>query len=319
MDLISVIMPVYNSQDSVKNSIDSVLKQEYSNFELIVIDDGSTDNTKNIVKNINDPRIRYLYQDNFGQGIARNTGLLEARGKYIAFIDADDRYEDYYLLRSIELFNRYDVDVIEFNYSVISNKKEKRMVLYNSLEYFEKKNIVINFLKKGLKIPNSTYPVWNKIYKKEKIEGVFFSNNSYNEDYLFNFEVMSCIDTMIGINFKSYNYDRSTTSTTISPLTHKDMCLIDNAKLVFDMSEDKEKKYTEARYYHTFFSLYLKKWRYGSADLSKNDLKIILNGMNKGINILLSSCISLKRKFLLLGMYVRSIIYEKGVLNEKKL
>lgn len=88
--LVSAIMPVYNEEDAIKEAIDSICSQEFQNWELIIIDDGSTDSTSRIIHQINDERIRYYYQENKGRGAARNKGLLKARGDYIAITDADD-------------------------------------------------------------------------------------------------------------------------------------------------------------------------------------------------------------------------------------
>jgi glycosyltransferase involved in cell wall biosynthesis len=91
---ISVILPTYNSARTIGESIDSVLKQTYPDFELIVVDDGSTDNTKKIVYGYTDRRIIYIYQSNQERSAARNKGIAHARGKYIAFIDSDDIWID---------------------------------------------------------------------------------------------------------------------------------------------------------------------------------------------------------------------------------
>lgn len=89
--LISVIIPVYNGEAFLKNAVESVLMQTYSNIEVIIIDDGSTDNTKKIVKRFKDS-VTYLYQENGGIGSARNLGIKQARGEYLAFLDADDEW-----------------------------------------------------------------------------------------------------------------------------------------------------------------------------------------------------------------------------------
>ena len=90
--LVSVIMPAYNAAGYISQAIDSMLNQEYTNWELIVIDDGSSDDTANIVKAFDDPRIRYFYQENRGQAAALNRGLDLARGDYLTTLDTDDWY-----------------------------------------------------------------------------------------------------------------------------------------------------------------------------------------------------------------------------------
>jgi len=94
-ELVSVIIPCHNNASTILRAIDSVLKQTYQNIEIIVIDDVSTDNSTNIVKSINDPKVTLLVnKTNLKAGITRNVGLDKARGQYIAFLDADDAYRE---------------------------------------------------------------------------------------------------------------------------------------------------------------------------------------------------------------------------------
>ncbi len=88
--MISVVIPLYNKETSVAQSLQSVLSQSYDDFEVVIVDDGSTDGSVAIVEAINDPRIRLIRQENGGPSKARNTGVKNARGEWIVFLDADD-------------------------------------------------------------------------------------------------------------------------------------------------------------------------------------------------------------------------------------
>jgi len=92
--LISIITPVYNVEKFIVETIESVIKQTYTNWELILIDDGSTDNSSEICKQyaVKDKRIKYIYKTNSGQAAARNLGIKNAKGEYITFLDSDDLY-----------------------------------------------------------------------------------------------------------------------------------------------------------------------------------------------------------------------------------
>jgi glycosyltransferase involved in cell wall biosynthesis len=89
---VSVVIPAYNYAKFLANTVDSVLCQTYGNFELIVVDDGSVDNTRAVVEAYHDGRVRYVFQENSGLSAARNTGIRQARFDYIAFLDADDEW-----------------------------------------------------------------------------------------------------------------------------------------------------------------------------------------------------------------------------------
>lgn len=111
-ELISVIIPTYNRAYIIQDSIFSVLNQTYKDIELLVIDDGSTDDTESKVKEIHDNRIRYIKQENKGACAARNKGILLANGKYIAFNDSDDIWYEYKLERQINTLKKYDADIV---------------------------------------------------------------------------------------------------------------------------------------------------------------------------------------------------------------
>lgn len=88
--LISMIVPTYNREELIAETIESVLSQTYTDFELLIVDDGSTDNTAAVVGSFQDPRIRYLPKENAERGAARNYGIRNARGRYVVFLDSDD-------------------------------------------------------------------------------------------------------------------------------------------------------------------------------------------------------------------------------------
>lgn len=88
----NVVIPTYNREVFLKRCLDSMLGQEYQNWEAVVVDDGSTDNTRSLVKEYDDDRIRYFFKENGGTASARNAGINNSEGKYIAFLDSDDEY-----------------------------------------------------------------------------------------------------------------------------------------------------------------------------------------------------------------------------------
>ncbi len=111
-DLVSVIIPTYNRGYTIKRAIDSVLAQTHENLELIIVDDGSTDDTKQLIDSIDDKRLSYYYLEHKGACTARNFGIDKAKGSYIAFQDSDDSWRKNKLERQLELMNEKEASII---------------------------------------------------------------------------------------------------------------------------------------------------------------------------------------------------------------
>ncbi|MCQ2495203.1 MAG: glycosyltransferase [Lachnospiraceae bacterium] len=110
--MVSIIIPTFNRGSTIKESIQSVLTQTYTNFELIIVDDGSTDNTREVVLSIDDNRIRYIYQNNSGACAARNNGIDNSVGAFIAFHDSDDIWHEDKLEKQMCVFNNSVADIV---------------------------------------------------------------------------------------------------------------------------------------------------------------------------------------------------------------
>lgn len=110
--MVSVIIPTYNRAASIEKSIESVIGQSYRDIEVIIVDDGSTDDTEQIVKRIRDERIRYYYQENSGACSARNVGIDLAKGDYIAFQDSDDVWHPNKLNRQMKMAQKTNADIL---------------------------------------------------------------------------------------------------------------------------------------------------------------------------------------------------------------
>lgn len=105
--LVSVAMPLFNKAAEVGRAIESVLAQTFADFEVVVIDDGSTDGSGEIVKRFSDPRIRMVRQPNAGQGPARHQGIIQGRGEFVAFLDPDDEWLPWFLERGLALLRDF--------------------------------------------------------------------------------------------------------------------------------------------------------------------------------------------------------------------
>lgn len=159
--LISIITPTYNHEKYIEKCIKSVLAQSYPNWEQIIIDDGSTDNTKNLISNFKDSRIKYIRQDN--KGIWRlkeiyNTALKHSKGKIIAILEGDDFWPPYKLENQIKSFNNQDV-VLSWGKAIIVDENEDTIGYSpKSMEWIKKKSNddILKFLLFGNFIPACT-------------------------------------------------------------------------------------------------------------------------------------------------------------------
>jgi glycosyltransferase involved in cell wall biosynthesis len=182
--MVSIIIPCYNADKYLKVSIDSIIAQTYTNWELLIIDDGSTDNTEAFIKTFKDERIQYFYQQHKGVSAARNLGLEKMSGDYFCFLDADD----YMPPRSLE--NRYNKfqnrEELEFVDGVINTFSKD---LKTKLKTW-KPSYSGNPLGELLKISDSCFfgLTW-MIRKKAHIKYRFQENISHGEDLLFFLEI----------------------------------------------------------------------------------------------------------------------------------
>ncbi len=184
--LISVIMPACNAEQYIAQSIETVINQTYPHWELIVVDDGSTDNTKQIVlQNIEkDKRIKYFYQSNGGQGKARNHGIKYASGDWIAFLDADDLWMPPKLELQLQTLILNGVDLVFSDVSVID---EKGIQIRNTWGVEQQKYDGVNSLVSFLK--SNKIPLLTVLAKKNAVLHVNGFSESYDLQYIEDYDL----------------------------------------------------------------------------------------------------------------------------------
>lgn len=135
MNLISVIIPVYNGEKYIKRCINSLINQTYKNIEIIIINDGSKDNSINIIKEISekDKRIIIIDKENQGVSIARNAGIEKASGDYIMFVDVDDWVKTNMIEQMYKVIKKENVDIVKCNSINEFNNKATENKISNSL------------------------------------------------------------------------------------------------------------------------------------------------------------------------------------------
>ena len=200
-DLITIIINVYNGEKYIKKCIDSIVNQTYKNLEVLIINDGSTDNTLKICKTYKDKRIRIISTKNQGLSLSRNTGIDSAKGDYLYFIDVDDFIEQDTIEYLYQLCKKYNC--------AISSCNVLEIIDYNFKE--EKKDEIISiipkkdFLRDVLLYKPKAICIWNKLIKKELFDNLRFENRIIN-DMAFTHKLILRTDKIVYSNQIKYYY-----------------------------------------------------------------------------------------------------------------
>ena len=211
----SIIIPVYNAEQYLRQCIDSILDQKYKDIELILVDDGSTDNSKNICEEYkrNDSRIKVIYQANKGSGSARNAGIEIAKGKYCYFPDSDDIMFENALEKMYEETQNYEADIYVFSYiDTYRNKNKTKLFLKDNL-YLDSEEVKKQYQDyiKNDKISIQGAP-WNKLFKTSIIKNnnIEYPDLRRHQDEVFIARYMDKVTGKVRISDKIiYKYFRN--------------------------------------------------------------------------------------------------------------
>lgn len=143
--MITVVIPLYNKATSIANALDSVLAQTYQDFEVVVVDDGSTDGGGAVVEQYVDPRIRLIRQANAGVSAARNRGIAEAQGEYVAFLDADDEWMPEFLAEIVALQQEFPECKAQATTYVQRQNGNKKNLVLNRLPFMGERGVLTNY------------------------------------------------------------------------------------------------------------------------------------------------------------------------------
>ena len=170
--MVSVVIPLYNKEKQVGRTLESVLAQTFKDFEVVIVDDGSTDGSAEVVKTFDDPRIRLIRQANAGVSAARNRGIDAARYDYIALLDADDLWEPEYLATQVNLIKEYpECDVFATDYVMQKDNGERINTTINKLPFTAESGILTNYFEVAA---CSNPPLWtsSSIISKNSIKNI---------------------------------------------------------------------------------------------------------------------------------------------------
>ncbi len=204
--MISIIIPVYNIEKYLSRCIESVLDQTYQNLEAIFVNDGSTDNSLKILEEYQkkDKRIKIINKENAGSGAARNDGIEQSKGEYLAFLDSDDWYEKDFLERLYKNLKENNSEIAMCNPKMVYNNKERNKNIntyqFESIDLNKTPEKILGIL--GMPV------VWNKLYKRELIikNAIRFPNYSFSEDVEFLYKTFLYVNKVSKVEGYLYNY-----------------------------------------------------------------------------------------------------------------
>ena len=215
--LVSVIMPIYNVGKFLEECLESVIHQTYKNLEIILIDDGSKDNSPEICDKYAkiDKRIKVIHQENKGLSAARNAGLDFFKGEYVYFIDSDDFVDSNAISRCVELIEKDNSDIASFYFHYVDEDSKE----------------IVPFVKKDIKpiwnvddfwdniscfgdaeLTIAAVVVWNKLFKREIFDNVRFEVGRINEDSFIIPDIIRNVKTISFINEPLYSYRKRSNS-----------------------------------------------------------------------------------------------------------
>ncbi len=228
--LVSVIVPVYNTEKTLKRCLESIVQQEYQNLEILLIDDGSTDNSFQICQNyaMLDYRIKVFSKPNGGLSSARNFGIDQATGEYICFIDSDDWIHSQYVSLLICAIRKYSCDIAACSYSTISSDGfSEQKYSFDSILMKKKEFMHLMFVDRSISVF-----AWNKLYKKSLFSAVKYPEGKLYEDIVPMFFLVDKVECVAVTHQKLYNYYYNPDSITNSNYKSKDEDYIEQWEIV---------------------------------------------------------------------------------------
>lgn len=211
-ELISIVVPVYNVEKYIEKCLQSIINQTYKNIEIIVVNDGTKDNSLELAKKVQkkDKRITIISQPNAGLSAARNTGIAHAKGKYINFIDSDDYIEPTMIeeLYNLVIKEKAEISICDFIEESEDGIVLKEKISKNEIQIYDS----VTGIKELLLQENITNHAWNKLYKKELFNNVQYPVGQLMEDISTTYKLFSNSNKIVYSDKKLYHYIQRGTS-----------------------------------------------------------------------------------------------------------
>lgn len=206
MCYISIIIPVYNTEKYIERCLQSVLAQTYQQFEIIIVDDGSTDGSIEICKKyaFKTSQIKIIQIKNSGLSVARNVGIRNASGDYICFVDSDDWIDCFLLEKAVSCFHSYDCDIVKFTSTITSLEQTKLDSKDYDIEIYNTSGALHEYFfgdEKKLRVQ-----VWSGIYKKSLFRNLEFPRGKAFEDSYVTPQLLAKAQKIVYIGYPGYFY-----------------------------------------------------------------------------------------------------------------
>ncbi len=310
--LVSIIIPVFNTERYLRRCVASVLNQTYRELDIILVDDGSTDACPDICDEfaLNDHRVRVIHKENGGQSSARNlalnSGLL---GEYATFVDSDDWIDNNTVEYCLSLAENYKVDAVQIQMLETDNESVTIDCQEETLEVFKGDEVLQKFM--DFSTRTSNYGLCGCFMKAELLKNLRFREGKVYEDIDYKYKMLRNTQSMIYSNLRKYYYFQSGDSTSMGGLKRRDFELYDAAEELYNLTKNNPygsiKFLGEVKRARTAFSLLSKMAYYGMSDMTldkKEVLKTLTKEHRRNLAILLKSPMRLSRKVLAVAFAV---------------
>ena len=212
--MISVIIPVYNVALYLEECLNSVVSQSYTNLEIILIDDGSTDHSGAICDQFAsiDSRIKVIHQKNAGAAAAKNAGLRAATGEYLSFVDSDDYLESGAFALMVNILEKYGADVVQCAYRDLFTDGSFSKVNRESVETYTAEEYLLRYTTDW-----TSCLLWDKLYKRALFSGIFFEEGHIVDDEFFTYQGIMNAQCVVYTPEIVYYYRKRKSSVTARP------------------------------------------------------------------------------------------------------
>ena len=323
MPLISIIVPVYNVENYLKRCIESILNQTFWDFELILVNDGSTDKSGNICDEYSmiDNRVKIIHKENGGLSSARNTGIKLAKGKYIGFVDSDDYINNMMYEILYKFIEMNDADIAICNYKKVSDDSIlNKEVNWSKIGVEKFSNI--EALEQIYEMNGPQFvTAWNKLYKKELFINCKYPEGKINEDEFIAHKLLYNSDLIIYVNEKLYYYYLRENSIMNSKFTIKRFDAVyaykDRVNFFREINQKRLQYKAEYFFIEYFFRYYYRAKR--ELNMNKVEMLRIKRIFDEEVlNLLMNPSYNLKEKCMWILFYINPKLYEYKIKGKNR-